>query len=566
MSTGSGGASGARGVGGISGISGSRGVGGISGAGGTSGLAIRLIHAMQQAGASGASGAPGAAHRVLAVLGGSGASGSDPADRLLAALQGSSGASGASGLISGLLRTLRGGGSGANGVSGRVGGSGSSVGYSNPLLDRLRDSLRGLGQTGHQTAGGASAKTGGLGEVLAMWLLYRLAGAPCPPDLSAEDRELEALLLAALRAPSGDADNEQQRLARLLLEAISRGNAAGSPRKLDELIKAADARYRLPSIDDDDGMTKLLEGGWQSVSEVLDAQEPPWKQGHQLDITGRGGLYELEDHRVTVAADAYVNRVMGDADMDISGDYDIAVVGSNLVTVQAGTTGASGTSGASGASGTSSASGASGTSSSSAPSSLTPPGLDKLEVSGTARFEFGDRQTKLVGTVNRHWQGPIVRMVGLDGVICGGAFGRIHAGPSMSLSPLVSGDVYGGAARVSAVRIHVAGMGYRSADAAAWAMGAYIRATSITLEPMISTPSRTTPFSQMKWTAKLGKISLGLLPPVDILFGVLSLLALPFILLINKIRHRPPPPPGPPRVRNRQVGFVKECHGVQVHM
>lgn len=375
---------------------------------------------------------------------------------------------------------------------------------------------------------------------------------------AAANRQLEDELLAAMHSDS-DSGDDNQRLARALLEAIADSSAGiyGSSRpttKLEELIKAADSRYHMPDPDDkdySDNMDKLLDGGWKSMSQVLATGKPPWEEGHQLDFTSRGGIYRMEKDRVIVAADAYISRILGNQEVNIAHDYESTVDGNELITIQLPTEGESGSSGGSG---------------SSPDAGVTSPGLEKLAVDGTARFEFDDRKTLLSGAVNRLWQGPIVRMIGMDGVICGGAFVRVHAGPSMHLAPLASGDVYGGAAHLSGARIRVAGLGYRSVDSSMWAMGAYIRATSITLEPMIGTPHQSKPFGAARMSQKVGRIAMGVCPFLDIAVGLLMMPISLVMMCIGLVRKRPPKPPaGPPRIRNRSMGFGKEISSIMLH-
>ena len=311
---------------------------------------------------------------------------------------------------------------------------------------------------------------------------------------------------------------------------------------LDELIAAADHDYAADraaaAADNAEGdEAAVLQGAAALLGAVEDlpgvAEPVPWKDGHQLEITGRGGLYNLERRRVTVAAKAYHSRVRKNRDVQVTGDYTSTVDGDATVTIAPGNV------------------------------PVTSPGLEKLTVNGAATMEFGERRTLLTGTVNRVWTGPIKRMIGMEGVICGGAFARIHAGPAMTIAALMSGDVYGGAARVAGARIYVAGLGYRSADSASWAMGAYIRSTNFTIEPEIGSPSQTTPASKM--SEKIGRIAMGLCPFLEIGIGLLMLPIGLVSMLVNKIRRRSPKTAiGPPRMRTIN-GVVMTSTGMEVH-
>ena len=311
---------------------------------------------------------------------------------------------------------------------------------------------------------------------------------------------------------------------------------------LGELIAAADQDYAqdraaAAAANAEGDEAAVLQGASNLLGAVAAAagaeQQVPWKDGHQLEITGRGGLYNLERRRVTVAAKAYHSRVRKNRNMHVSRDYTSTVDGDATVTIAPGNV------------------------------PVASPGLEKLTVNGAATMEFGERRTILTGTVNRVWTGPIKRMVGMEGVICGGAFARIHAGPAMTVAALMSGDVYGGAARAAGARIHVAGLGYRSADSASWAMGAYIRSTNFTIEPAIGTVSQTTPASKI--SEKIGRIAMGLCPFLEIGLGLVMLPIGLVAMLVNKIRRRTPKPPtGPPRMRTIN-GVIMTSAGTVIH-
>ena len=299
---------------------------------------------------------------------------------------------------------------------------------------------------------------------------------------------------------------------------------------LDELIAAADIDFaQEPTALA--GRLASATAGMAGVPAVTN--QVPWKDGHQLEIAGRGGLYNLERRRVTVAAKAYHSRVRKNRNVHVRRDYTSTVDGNATVTIAPGQV------------------------------PVASPGLERLTVHGAATMEFGERRTILTGTVNRVWTGPIKRMIGMEGVICGGAFARVHAGPAMTVAALVSGDVYGGAARAAGARIYVAGLGYRSADSASWAMGAYIRSTNFTIEPQVGTVSQTTPASKM--SEKIGRIAMGLCPFLEIGLGVVMLPVGLVAMLVNKIRRRPPKPPtGPPRTRTIN-GVAMTSTGTLIH-
>ena len=190
-------------------------------------------------------------------------------------------------------------------------------------------------------------------------------------------------------------------------------------------------------------------------------------------------------------------------------------------------------------------------------------------MTGQAKMEFHERTTLMTGTIERIWNGGVTRMTGMEGIICAGAFLRAFGGPSLHVTALASGDVYGGVARVSALRLNMAGLGYRSSDSGVqWATGVYIRSTNFTIEPALGTPSQTP--MKKSWASKIGKILFGICPFFEILSGVFSLLVLMplglIVALINKLRRKPPKPPVPtvPRTRMRVAGISSQTFGAMM--
>ena len=175
---------------------------------------------------------------------------------------------------------------------------------------------------------------------------------------------------------------------------------------------------------------------------------------------------------------------------------------------------------------------------------------------------FHERTTMMSGTVNKTWNGGVVRMAGMEGIICGGVFLRVYAGPSMHIVALNSGDVYGGGGRVSAARVNIAGIGYRSCDSGSvWAAGAYIRNTNFTIEPALGTPS-TQPLRK-SLAGKMGKLALSVCPFMEIGFGMASLALAPIFLaiaVVDRLRKKPkrPPPAAEPRSRFRTIGLSNQ--------
>ena len=174
------------------------------------------------------------------------------------------------------------------------------------------------------------------------------------------------------------------------------------------------------------------------------------------------------------------------------------------------------------------------------------------------------------GTINKTWNGGVVRLAGMEGVICGGAFLRVYAGPSMHIVALNSGDVYGGAGRTSAARVNIAGIGYRSCDSgSAWTAGVYVRNTNFTIEPALGTPSQQP--IRKSLAGKMGKIALAVCPFAEIGFGLASVLVAPIGLIlaaVNKLRKKPPgrPPATEPRSRFRSVGLTSQQMATMMYM
>ena len=139
----------------------------------------------------------------------------------------------------------------------------------------------------------------------------------------------------------------------------------------------------------------------------------------------------------------------------------------------------------------------------------------------------------------------------------------------------MTGDVYGGCARVGAVRSYLAVLQYRAAATAAWAAGVYTRNATFTVEPLIASPSAQTPVSGvMAKLARLGKIlsvARMICPPLDILIGVLTFIPMGIYALFKLIsgvikKPVPIPPSGPPRVRNRNRGLALESFASAISM
>ena len=330
---------------------------------------------------------------------------------------------------------------------------------------------------------------------------------------------------------------------------------------------------------------------------LRDAQSPvaPWEQGQVLQIHTSGGARSEEKHRITIVPHNYVSLVTKNTNVDVENDYRIIVDGGMSVKIPAtplpggseddgNGNGASGNGapgggvpGGGGPGGNAPGGNAPGGDNAPGDDNVVPAppplslGLDKLVVKGNADYTFGERKTTVGGggAVHRHWTGPMVRMAGMEGVICGGLYIRVITGPSMTVAALASGDVYGGAARASGARVHAAVFNYRSAEGAAWACGAYVRAAQFTIVPAIGSPSQGKPASRLGM--KIAKLLIMSNPVTEILFGVLQLLILPFLLIWKTIQwvrgiKKPPLPAGPPRTLQRTAGMIIKSQSTEIEI
>ena len=259
----------------------------------------------------------------------------------------------------------------------------------------------------------------------------------------------------------------------------------------------------------------------------LESNGAPWEPGHEIQITGRGGLLSKERRRVTVVQGAYTNAVSGDLNVSVSGDYTHTASQSKSVSI-AQPEGAD------------------------LPAAVW--GLDKLTVDGNARVTFQERTTLMSGTIAKTWRGNVTRFVGMEGIICGGAYIKTHVGPSASLSALVTGDVYGGCLKLAGARVLIAAMHYRAAMAAAWMTGAYVRQCNFVIVPVVGSPGAEKPPTRAQ---RAGKLLMSTCPFLEMLYGVAMIPVAAVALtvsVVNKVRKKPPKPPeaGPPRtwIRN----------------
>ena len=244
----------------------------------------------------------------------------------------------------------------------------------------------------------------------------------------------------------------------------------------------------------------------------------PWVPGHKLELRSSGGSHIRQDRRVTVAQKEYRSYVTGNRNVEISGesklrtDYNMAVEVTDT---------------------------------------------DQLTVGGDADVKALERLMIGSGNITRSWTGPMTRMIGMEGVICGGGFAKYFLGSSVTLTTLCSGDVYGAGVHAAAARIHMSGkMGYRSAERAMWAGGMLLRNTATTVEPIADSRMMNKP--NRMWM-KAGRLLLASCPAFDILWGLATapvMIGLAVFGLVKNWKKPPPPPKGPPRTHTRNAGVI----------
>ena len=323
-------------------------------------------------------------------------------------------------------------------------------------------------------------------------------------------------------------------------------------------------------------LAKLLRAADSQLAGDAENPQPgaPWSHNQDIQIKAVGGLYNRERRRFMIAAANYKRVVAGNRDIVVTGDHRTTVAQSAVVRI--GPQPVDDEEASDDAQGEGQEAGeadpqrpqvsddAQGEGQEAEEATLQPtlsaPGRESLTVDGDASMEGHDRRVSMGGIYNRTWGGGVIRMAGLEGIICGGGFVRMIAGPAFHGAQIVSGDVYGGALHAAATRVHAAGFGYRSAELAAWACGIYVRATGTTFTPAITSPSRT--YKKRSLKAKMGRIFLGLCPPVDIMVGLAGLAMLPLMLIIagiNKLRGVPKKPVKTnPRALVRTIGFKSQ--------
>lgn len=311
--------------------------------------------------------------------------------------------------------------------------------------------------------------------------------------------------------------NTAAQASRRSVNAHQARNAAGREINIDEVANiGGEWNY--------DGLPmRALERGWGGWS---DTDTPPWEPKHELSLIGNGGIYVRNCHRETIATNSYHSLVGGNRTVEIGGDCEtIAQTSASFQTV----------------------------------------GTDNLQVHGNAEWSTRDRVTIGTGTVNRHWEGDIMRMIGMEGVIAGGAFLKTFVGSSMTMAPLASGDIYGGAGQAAGIRYMLAVvLGYRSTEMCGWMGSTYRRACWTVIEPIVGTPAADGPRNKKM---KALRIFMGLCPLLDILVGAaMAPVAIGLAIRAKAKGIKDPGPQGKPRVHMRNGAAVTQSRASDMIM
>lgn len=245
-----------------------------------------------------------------------------------------------------------------------------------------------------------------------------------------------------------------------------------------------------------------VEGGWGGWR---DSRRPPWGEKTHLTLAASGGIRVRERRREMIAGQHYMRSVAGDQTVDVAGDATLHVRND----MQAVTHGVK------------------------ASEHRPPePGREKLTVMGDMTWRTDDRIT--LGreiTFKRVWTGPIVRMIGMEGVMCGGPFMKTFSGISTTMAPLMSGDVYGNGNHAALSRIRMSPvLAYRSTEQANWQCAIYRRVCNHVIEPVDGSAAHKAAKEGWKQLKKWGVNSN---PVTDIGFGLASM-----VISLTKMAYR----------------------------
>lgn len=244
-----------------------------------------------------------------------------------------------------------------------------------------------------------------------------------------------------------------------------------------------------------------VNGTIESYNE--DINYGPWAAGYALEFSAFGGLRNMEDRQIVIASE-YSSFVSSNQNSWITGDYDstFATQSNYKFIVPAPGADISKEAGdrVEG-------------------SEDVNWGDDNITVNGNAVVLFSNRTYMMTANYTRNWNGMTIRLAPMEGVICGGFFTQTYAGMSLVVSPLCSGDVYGGSVRAAGVRMGLSGLHYRSSDLTNLAMGTWVRACSMFIEPPVPT-HRESGIKKKDWAAK---ITFSALPFLEILWGLVCM-------------------------------------------
>ena len=287
----------------------------------------------------------------------------------------------------------------------------------------------------------------------------------------------------------------------------------------------------------------ILEGLIKHVPES--SSRFPWRPGYELHIRGQGSLVSKERRRYTIVGRGgrYSSYVGGHRNLDA--EYQkVLVSGNRQITVKR----PDDTGGLE-----------------------AEWGLDELTVKGDASWTFHSRVLMMGGgTVERNWSGGVMRLSSMEGVICGGALVRAIGGPSATMAALMSGDIYGGCARVSGVRTYLAVLHYRAAERAAWALGIYSRTAQFVIEPLVIMQAPPTKMgnvaAKVMRIGRVMSVARMLCPAVDILAGLAILAYTLGHAAYMKVRKPIVVPPIPvPRIRKQNFGVNVQAYSSITH-
>ena len=272
----------------------------------------------------------------------------------------------------------------------------------------------------------------------------------------------------------------------------------------------------------------LAVAGWSAGE--MDRNGVPWREGDLAVYRGTGGMDVRGASHHIIAGRSLYTRVSGDRDLVVNNDMVVNVKKNHQIEAH----------------------------------ESNPKAVDSLKVDGNMSVTTKERLTIGIGTVDRTYRSAHVRVTGMEGIICGGAWNRTYVGPLFQSSALQMGDVFGGALMGSAFRgTYNRGLFYRSADSTStWRMGIYERNVKNCVEPVVGSPVP----ADGKWARRasmFSKVLFTALPMLGMAWGLLMtpmlIYALAKFLWMKYGNGKAKPYEGPTKVRNR----MRVVKGVQ---